>query len=238
MKEIVPAGFLTGIEKEAGTQPSDKTLTPDAAKIERRVIVVRMRRILLARHGETEWNALGKLQGHTDVPLNEAGRAQARALAAQLADAGIAAVVTSDLARARETAEIVAAALGLGAPTIEPALRERRFGVFEGLTRDECIARYPEAWRAWQERTGEPPGAEPRSLAAARMAEALARIVAAAAAAASPAAGPAAGPVLAVTHGGLMRLWLTDVLGEPVPPIANAAIYAVEHDGGRFLVRR
>jgi 2,3-bisphosphoglycerate-dependent phosphoglycerate mutase len=204
-----------------------------------------MRRILLARHGETEWNALGKLQGHTDVPLNEAGRAQARALAAQLAGAGIAAIVTSDLVRARETGEIVAAALGLGAPAIEPALRERRFGVFEGLTRDECAARHPEQWRAWQERMGEPPGAEPRALASARMAEALARIVASTASAGAvlgavsgAVSGAVAGTVLAVTHGGLMRLWLTDLLGEVVPPIANASIYTVEHDGSRFLVRR
>jgi probable phosphoglycerate mutase len=113
-----------------------------------------MRRILLARHGETAWNALGRLQGHTDIPLNETGRAQARALADGVAAAGIAAVVTSDLARARETGEIVAAALGLAAPVIEPGLRERRFGVFEGLTRDECATHHPEAWRAW-----EPPSA-------------------------------------------------------------------------------
>jgi broad specificity phosphatase PhoE len=186
-----------------------------------------MRRILLARHGETEWNAAGRLQGHTDIPLNEAGRAQARALAARVAGAGTGAVVTSDLARARETGEIVAAALGLVAPAIEPALRERRFGVFEGLTRDECAARHPEAWRAWQERIGAPPGAEQQELAVARMAEALARI----------AAGEG-GPVLVVSHGGVMRLWLMDVLGEVVPPIVNAAVYEVDLDGAGFRVSR
>jgi probable phosphoglycerate mutase len=186
-----------------------------------------MRRILLTRHGETEWNALGRLQGHTDIPLNEAGRAQARALAAGVAGAGLAAVVTSDLVRARETGEIVAAAIGLGAPAIEPALRERRFGVFEGLTRDECAARHPEAWRAWRERTGAPPGAEPQALAVARVAEALARIAAG-----------AGGPTLVVSHGGVMRLWLMDALGEEVPLIANAAVYVIEHDGRRFCVRR
>jgi len=135
--------------------------------------------------------------------------------------------VTSDLLRARETGEIVAAALGLGAPVIEPALRERRFGVFEGLTRDECAARHPESWRAWQERTGAPPGAEPQAEAVARLAEALARIAA-----------NEGGPALVVSHGGVMRLWLMDVLGEVVPLIANAAVYAVEHDGRRFRVRR
>lgn len=184
-----------------------------------------MRRILLARHGETEWNALGRLQGHTDVPLNDRGRVQARELAAGVAGHGIEAVVTSDLLRARETGEIVAAALGLGAFAIEPALRERRFGVFEGLTRDECATRHPEAWRAWQERTGAPEGAEPQAVAITRIGGALARI----------AAGEG-GPVLVVSHGGVMRLWLTEVLGEPVPLIVNAAVYAVEHDGRSFRV--
>jgi probable phosphoglycerate mutase len=187
-----------------------------------------MRRILLARHGETAWNALGRLQGHTDIPLNETGRAQARALADGVAAAGIAAVVTSDLARARETGEIVAAALGLAAPVIEPGLRERRFGVFEGLTRDECATHHPEAWRAWEERTGGPADSEPRAAAITRMAEALARI----------AAGDGGGPALVVSHGGVMRLWLMDILGEDVRGIANAAVYAVEHDGRRFQVHR
>lgn len=192
-----------------------------------------MRRILLARHGETEWNALGRWQGHTDIPLNEAGRAQARSLAAGVASAGIATVVTSDLLRARETGEIVATALGLGAPVVEPALRERRFGVFEGLTRDECVARYPEAWRAWQARTGAPPGGELQAAAVARVAAALGRIAAGAGAGAA-----GGGPTLVVSHGGVMRLWLMDLLGVDVPRIPNAAVYAVDHDGQRFRVSR
>jgi probable phosphoglycerate mutase len=150
---------------------------------------------------------------------------QARALAAGVAGTGIEAIVTSDLVRARETGEIVAATLGLGAPAIEPALRERRFGVFEGLTREECAARHPEAWRAWQERTGAPEGAEPQLVAVERIGGALARI----------AAGEG-GPVLVVSHGGVMRLWLMDVLGQAVPLIANVALYPVEHDGERFRV--
>ena len=103
-----------------------------------------MRRILLARHGETSWNAIGRLQGHTDIELNEVGRDQALRLAQRLASAGVSEVWTSDLARARQTGEIVAAKLGLATPQVDRELRERHFGVFEGLTRDECQAQHPE----------------------------------------------------------------------------------------------
>lgn len=179
-----------------------------------------MRRILLARHGETAWNALGKLQGHTDIALNDVGRDQARALAAGLRDAGIAAVWTSDLARSRQTGEIIADVLGLAEPASDPELRERRFGVFEGLTRHECAAQHPQAWQDWLAQTGTPPGGEPRADAAARIARALGRIAAS-----------DGGPVVVVSHGGVMRLWLMDLLGTSVPLIANGTTYVVEHDG-------
>ncbi|HET9989769.1 MAG TPA: histidine phosphatase family protein, partial [Kofleriaceae bacterium] len=117
-----------------------------------------MRRILLARHGQTAWNALGRLQGHTDIELDDTGRAQAKDLARTLAAAGVTRVWSSDLARARETAAIVAAELGLPPPEVDAELRERKFGVFEGLTRDQCVAQHPEAWRAWVAQTGHPPG--------------------------------------------------------------------------------
>ncbi|TMQ05877.1 MAG: histidine phosphatase family protein, partial [Deltaproteobacteria bacterium] len=97
-----------------------------------------MRRILLARHGQTSWNALGRLQGHTDIELNDVGREQARELAARLASAELTAVWASDLARARQTGEIVAAALGLAPPTVDPDLRERHYGVFEGRDSTGC----------------------------------------------------------------------------------------------------
>jgi broad specificity phosphatase PhoE len=175
--------------------------------------------ILLARHGETDWNAIGRLQGHTDVELNDNGRAQARALAAELAVAQIASVWTSDLARACETGAIVAAELGLAAPRVDPELRERRFGVFEGLTRDECATRYPDAWRAWTSRTEHPPGGESREDATARMARAIDRVRA------------ETGTSLIVTHGGVMRLWIASVTGETVPLVGNGAVYTVEHTG-------
>jgi broad specificity phosphatase PhoE len=187
---------------------------------------MRARRILLARHGETAWNALGRLQGHTDIVLDEAGREQARVLASAIASAGIAAVWTSDLARARETGEIVAATLGLAAPAVDPELRERRFGVFEGLTREQCAAEHPEAWQAWLAQTTAPPGGESRLDATTRMTRALTRI-----------ATREAGPVLVVSHGGVMRLWLMELLGSSIPLIANGTTYVVDHDGASFRAR-
>ncbi|HEU4734379.1 MAG TPA: histidine phosphatase family protein [Kofleriaceae bacterium] len=185
-----------------------------------------MRPILLARHGETSWNALGRLQGHTDIALNDVGRTQARGLAARLADAGLTAVWTSHLVRARETGEIVADVLGLAAPAVDPELRERRYGVFEGLTRSECATQHPEAWRDWLAQVGTPPGGEARDDAAARLGRALGRIAAS-----------EGGPVLVVSHGGVMRLWLMTVLGASVPLISNAATYVVEHHAASVRVR-
>src|SRR5512133_2376807 len=126
--------------------------------------VTRLRPVFLARHGQTDWNAAGRWQGHTDVPLNETGRAQARALAERLRGEGIAAIASSDLARARGTAEIVAAVLGLRVDLLDPDLRERRFGIFEGLTLRECEQRHPEDWARYAGDPGlGPPLGESRS---------------------------------------------------------------------------
>lgn len=182
-----------------------------------------MRRILIARHGQTSWNALGKLQGHSDIELNDVGRGQARALAATLADAGLTGVWTSDLARARQTGAIVAATLGLAAPIVDPELRERHYGVFEGLSRDECRRLHPETWQDWVAQKGAPPGGEPRLDAVARLARALGRIAA-----------TDGGPVLVVSHGGVMRLWLVGLLGPSVPIVENGMTYVVEHDATGF----
>lgn len=180
--------------------------------------------IYLARHGETEWNAIGKLQGHTDVPLNHAGRAQARTLGEALVSEKITSVTTSDLSRAKETGAIVAARLSLGAPHTEPELRERRFGIFEGLTRDEISTQHPEAWSAWLAASASPPDGEPVEDAILRMTRALTRIV----------EGAHGAPALVISHGGVMRLWLLALLGGPIQPIGNGTVYLLEHDGARF----
>ncbi len=88
------------------------------------------------RHGQTDWNAQARLQGSTDIPLNETGRAQARVAAEILDGLGITRIVASPLSRALETAQIVGAKLGL-TPQIDARLIERNFGLFEGLTLDE-----------------------------------------------------------------------------------------------------
>jgi 2,3-bisphosphoglycerate-dependent phosphoglycerate mutase len=99
-------------------------------------------RIILARHGETDWNRERRWQGHSDRPLNDTGRDQAHALAAELAGEPISAVYSSDLLRAHETARIVAEQLGLDVVTV-PGLRERRFGSWEGLEDVEVERRFP-----------------------------------------------------------------------------------------------
>ncbi|MDB4944016.1 MAG: phosphoglycerate mutase [Labilithrix sp.] len=175
-----------------------------------------MRRLFIARHGETAWNALQRLQGATDVPLNDVGRAQARAIGEALRGAGIVKVATSDLSRARETGEIAAAVLGLTVTTIDHELRERSFGVFEGLSRDELETRFPVEWRAWKENGIPPEGGEQPEVIVARMKRAIGRIL------------EAGGPTLVVSHGAAMRLVLSDIGGRPVEPIPNGGLYQLD----------
>jgi broad specificity phosphatase PhoE len=104
--------------------------------------------ILLARHGESDWNRARRWQGFADRPLTELGREQAVALADRLADTELDAVFSSDLQRARETAEIVARSKGLRVETT-PDLREVDVGSWSGLTRAEAEARFPEAYARW-----------------------------------------------------------------------------------------
>ena len=117
-------------------------------------------RILLIRHGETAWNAERRLQGHLDIPLNAEGERQAALLGAALACEPIDLIVSSDLARARQTAQAVAQARDLPLH-IDPPLRERCYGGFEGLLYSEIEQRFPAAFAAWQGRDVDaalPPG--------------------------------------------------------------------------------
>src|SRR5471030_1549441 len=107
--------------------------------------------IILIRHGETAWNAVRRLQGHTDIALNETGQRQAAALGQALAGERIDAVVASDLQRAMQTAEAVAAHHGLAVQT-DAQLRERCYGVFEGMLYADIERSYPQEYALWQAR--------------------------------------------------------------------------------------
>ena len=103
--------------------------------------------LLLIRHGQTDWNAAGRWQGHTDIPLNEIGLAQAQALANRLRHWPIQAIYSSDLQRAALTAQIIGKATG--SPVIlDEQWRERYMGTLEGFTRDQIQAELPELWAA------------------------------------------------------------------------------------------
>ncbi|AXT86748.1 histidine phosphatase family protein [Aeromicrobium sp. A1-2] len=131
------------------------------------------RQVVLWRHGRTEWNVAGRVQGQSDIPLDEVGRAQARSAAARLATLGPHRIVTSDLMRAADTAQ----ALGdlTGTPVeLDPRLRELNFGAREGLTWQEAWAQYPDGMKAWTsgDETGIP-GSETHRQAGERFAAAL-----------------------------------------------------------------
>jgi broad specificity phosphatase PhoE len=182
------------------------------------------RRVLyLTRHGETDWNVAGRWQGHTDVPLNANGYEQARRLAAALRTHAPVAAVSSDLVRAAETARVAAELLGVPFAYRDPDLRERAFGPFEGLTRDECARLHGEAWRAWIEEQLAPPGAESRRALAERVTAAIDR--------AAGGLSPGGGPLLIVTHGGSLRAVVSAVIQRQPPPIANGEIWRLEWDG-------
>jgi broad specificity phosphatase PhoE len=181
-------------------------------------------RILLARHGETEWNRLGRWQGHADPPLNATGRRQAETLAAQLEGDGIAAVYSSDLRRASETARIVADHLGLQM-TEEPALREIDVGSWSGLTRDEVRERFPEGFARWL--VGEiGHDGETREELTDRVVAAVEEI-----AAAHPGQ-----HVLVVTHGGAIRALRRHAAGDPGESLENGATFALALLEGELVV--
>ncbi|MEW5852258.1 MAG: histidine phosphatase family protein [Myxococcota bacterium] len=175
------------------------------------------RTIYLLRHGETDWNAAGRLQGHTDTPLNEKGREQARRAAELLREHPIGHTISSDLSRARETADIVAHTLGIRVD-VDPALRERCFGIFEGLTWQEVSERYPQHHAAYMDdRTTRVPGAETLEEVGQRTLHAVRnRLVHA----------TVERTILVVTHGGVMRSLIGNVW-KPGPGRPSAVPNAV-----------
>lgn len=115
------------------------------------MVEIPITRICLVRHGETEWNMERRIQGQIDIALNPTGVDQAVAAGLWLRNAGIVALYSSDLKRAWATAQAIGAALGLS-PVAVPEMRERRYGIFEGLTYDEARACFPEGYAAFARR--------------------------------------------------------------------------------------
>ena len=191
------------------------------------------RRIVLARHGQTSWNAEGRAQGHADVSLDDAGRRQAEAMAAALADLDPVLLVSSDLARARETAAFLEKATGLTAEE-DPRLREYDVGERTGLTREEFAQHLgADASLAWDAHAHvEAPGAETVEQVAERIVPATRSVL--------ERLGPGETAVL-VMHGAALRIALTGILGWPVSTadtleaMANCGwAVVVEHGTGRL----
>ena len=173
-----------------------------------------MFRLLIVRHGESTWNAQSRWQGQADPPLSPLGERQAEEAAERLAQiASITAVWTSDLVRARRTAEIIATRLGVGHVHEEPRLRERDVGVWSGLTREEI----EERWPGYLAEHRSPPDFEGD---AALLERSMAGLLAAA-----DGSGP--GEVLVVTHGGVVRT-IERSLGATPGKLPNL--------GGRWIV--
>lgn len=162
-------------------------------------------RLLFVRHGETEWNATLRYQGQANIPLNERGRAQARAAADRLARYGVSALYTSDLSRAAETANQIGRQLNL-APIAMPELREIDVGQWEGYTPEELYRRFPEHMREYDRDPARTVriGGESYAQLQQRALIALNKI---------REAQQANETIVAVSHGGTIRSLLCDVIG-------------------------
>jgi broad specificity phosphatase PhoE len=188
--------------------------------------------LLLARHGETDWNSERRWQGHADQPLNERGRDQARELAEELAVRQIDAIYASDLRRARETAEIIAARIGLPV-RVEQDLREVDVGEWSGLVHTEIETRYPEGFRRWQQGLHGWDEGETYDAMGARVVAALFVI----------AARHPAETVLVVSHGGAIRASQAAAAGlrndefrrQESRPAPNCAVFEFGIADGRLV---
>ncbi len=159
--------------------------------------------IIFWRHGQTDYNAAGRLQGQSDIELNATGVRQAEIAAPRIAELGPTRIISSDLLRAKRTAEVLGDLTGLPVE-LEPRLRERSFGLWEGLTQAEIEAGWPEAFRAWRQ------GEEPEGIGADSRREVGRRVAAAVLEAA--AAGGDDGVLVVVAHGAAITLGLTHLL--------------------------
>jgi broad specificity phosphatase PhoE len=186
--------------------------------------------LLLVRHGETDWNRERRFQGHADQPLNDAGREQARELSEALAGEQIDAVYTSDLQRARETAEILAARFDAEVVALRE-LREIDVGSWQGLSWPEIEERHPDGARRWHENGHGWEGGESYEDLGVRIVSALRDI----------AARHPGQRVLVVGHGGTVRAVRAFVEGVSVvesrgrsPAIGNCEVFRVVTEDGTW----
>jgi probable phosphoglycerate mutase len=187
-----------------------------------------VRRLLLVRHGQSLWNAEGRWQGWLDVPLTADGEAQAQARGEALVAAGIVVptIFTSDLLRARRTAEIIAAVTG-AALVVDERLRERNGGDWQGHTAAEIDERWPGARDQW--RRGElhaPPGGESDDEVLARFDAALADVMAAT---------DDEHDALIVTHGGVLRIIAFRAGADASTVVENVGGHWFRHDGAALV---
>lgn len=193
-----------------------------------------MTQFILIRHGETVWNREGRMQGHSDSPLSDIGLIQARLLAGRLAQIEFDALYSSDSERAHRTARSVAEATG-HAIIVEPRLRERNFGIFEGLTGLEIQTQYPDDFLRFESRDPEfvVPGGESTFAFRSRVLDCLREI----------AERHADGVVVVVTHGLVLDQVYRAAYGLPlnVPrgkDLINASLNTFHYDSGRWLLER
>jgi probable phosphoglycerate mutase len=190
-------------------------------------------RVILIRHGETEWNREGRVQGyHADSPLTEAGRGQARALAERFARERVDALYASDTGRARRTASPIGAATGLRV-IHDAALRERNYGGFEGHTFAEVERDFPEEYERFCTRDPNyvPPGGESATQFRDRVMAAFERIV----------AETSGRRVAVVTHGGVLGIVYRHAMDVPLEArrgytLANASLNQFRYAAGRWLL--
>ncbi len=198
--------------------------------------------IIAVRHGETDWNRIRRLQGHTDIPLNETGVAQAARVGAALAGEAITAIHSSDLGRAVETARPIATALRLPV-TPHALLRERNYGVLEGRTFPQIVDDYPLEAEQLRLRnaTHTIEGGESQATFRRRVVDAVTAIVETEREAAT-ARGEADIKLLIVTHGGVLDMLYRTANAialdaERMCPIPNAVVNRLRYVDGRFAVR-
>jgi broad specificity phosphatase PhoE len=175
-------------------------------------------KICLVRHGETEWNVMGILQGAQDIPLNQTGRTQAARTGQVLSALSWDAVFTSHLSRAYDTGAAIAAACGLPAPTVVPNIQERDFGIFDG-----CPGQGEGA--PTREQMAAEPTVEPREATRDRMEAALLRLC-----------GEHYGKdIVVVSHGGALGALISRLFGQGVTgPLTNCSISLLEYREGAF----